>query len=87
VAAVSPLIGGRAVKGPTDAFLTALGRPHTGAGIASLYTGLLDAIVVDPADPGPPPEGVRVEKMPTLMEGAAGRRTLAERVLKLAREI
>ncbi len=87
VLAVSPLIGGRAVKGPTDAFLTALGRPHTGAGIASLYAGLLDAIVVDPADPGPPPEGMRVEAMPTLMEGAAGRRKLAERVLELAREL
>ena len=87
VVAVSPLIGGRAVKGPTDAFLTALGRPHTGAGIASFYAGLLDAIVIDPADPGPPPEGMRVEAMPTLMEGAAGRRKLAERVLELAREL
>ncbi len=85
VIAVSPLIGGRAVKGPTDAFLTALGRPHTGAGIASLYAGLIDAIVIDPADPGPPPENVAVHTLPTLMEGESGRRRLAERVLELAR--
>jgi LPPG:FO 2-phospho-L-lactate transferase len=87
VIAVSPLIGGRAVKGPTDAFLTALGRPHTGAGIASLYAGLIDAIVIDPDDPGPPPEGVQVHVCPTLMKGAKGRRALAERVLELAAEL
>lgn len=87
VLAVSPLVGGRAVKGPTDAFLSALGRPHSGAGIASLYEGLIDAIVIDPDDPGPPPDGLEVHVCPTLMEGAAGRRGLAERVLALASEL
>jgi len=86
VVAVSPLIAGRAVKGPTDAFLTALGRPHTGAGIASLYTGLIDAIVIDPDDPGPP-DDVRVHTCPTLMADRAGRRALADRVLELARTL
>ena len=85
VIAVSPLIGGRAVKGPTDAFLSALGRPRSGAGIASLYVGLIDAIVVDPADPGPPPGDVAVHTLPTLMEGRAGRRRLAEQILELAK--
>ncbi len=83
VIAVSPLVAGKAVKGPTDAFLTALGRPHTGAGIASLYAGLLDTIVIDPDDPGPPPEDVQVQACPTLMEGASGRRKLAERLLAM----
>jgi LPPG:FO 2-phospho-L-lactate transferase len=87
VIAVSPLVAGRAVKGPTDAFLAALGRPQTGAGVASLYEGLLDAIVIDPDDPGPPPEGVRVHVCPTLMEGPGGRRALAESVLELAAEL
>ena len=40
VVAVSPFVGGRAVKGPTDAFVAALGRPLSAAGIASLYAGL-----------------------------------------------
>jgi LPPG:FO 2-phospho-L-lactate transferase len=87
VIAVSPLIAGRAVKGPTEAFLAALGRPQTGAGVASLYEGLLDAIVIDPDDPGPPPDAVPVHVCPTLMEGPGGRRALAETVLELAGEL
>lgn len=85
VVAVSPLIGGHAVKGPTDAFLAALGRPLSAAGVASLYAGLIDAIVVDAGDTDPPPDGLAVHSCPTLMKGAAGRRALAERVLEFAR--
>jgi LPPG:FO 2-phospho-L-lactate transferase len=86
VIAVSPFVAGRAVKGPTEAFMAAIGRSVTAAGVASLYEGLLDAIVVDEADPDPPPSGLRVLACPTLMEGAPGRRALAERVLGLARD-
>ena len=50
---MSPLVGGHAVKGPTDAFVTALGRPLTAAGTASLYAEVIDGIVVDEGDPGP----------------------------------
>ena len=87
VIAVSPFVAGRAVKGPTEAFMEAVGRPVTAAGVASLYEDLLDAIVVDEGDPDPPPDGLRVLSCPTLMEGASGRRALAERVLKLAGEL
>jgi LPPG:FO 2-phospho-L-lactate transferase len=84
VVAVSPLIGGRAVKGPTDAFIASLRRPVSAAGVASLYTGLLDGMVVDASDPDPGPEDLELLSCPTLMEGAAGRRALAERVLEFA---
>jgi LPPG:FO 2-phospho-L-lactate transferase len=84
VVAVSPLVGGRAVKGPTDAFVASLGRPVSAAGVASLYTGLLDGMVVDAGDPYPGPEDLELLSCPTLMEGAAGRRGLAERVLEFA---
>jgi LPPG:FO 2-phospho-L-lactate transferase len=84
VVAVSPLVGGHAVKGPTDAFVAAVGRPLTGAGIASLYEGLLDGMVVDAGDPDPGPDGIAVLSCPTLMEGRDGRRALAERVLDFA---
>lgn len=87
VVAVSPFVAGRAVKGPTEAFMEAIGRPRTAAGVASLYEGLLDALVVDEGDPDPPPSDLRVLRCPTLMEGAAGRRSVAERVLAFAREI
>jgi LPPG:FO 2-phospho-L-lactate transferase len=85
VIAVSPLVAGRAVKGPTEQFVRAVGRPSTAAGVASLYEGLIDAMVVDADDPDPEPEGLRVLSCPTLMEGAQGRRELAERVLEFAR--
>ena len=87
VIAVSPLVGGRSLKGPTEAFLRALGRPVSAAGVASLYAGIIDAIVADPDDPGPPAEGVRLLERQTLMRGPAERRGLAEDVLAYAREL
>ncbi len=84
VVAVSPYVAGEVVKGPTDIFMQAIGRPSTAAGVASLYEGLIDGMVCDPEDPDPPPEGIRVLSCPTLMEGAEGRRELAERTLEFA---
>jgi LPPG:FO 2-phospho-L-lactate transferase len=84
VVAVSPYVAGQVLKGPTDIFMHAVGRPSTAAGAASLYEGLIDGMVCDPEDPDPPPEGIRVMSCPTLMEGAAGRRELADRTLEFA---
>ena len=83
VIAVNPLVGGHSMKGPTEEFLSAVGRPVSAAGVASLYEGLLDGMVVDGDDPEPPSD-VRVLTCPTLMEDAASRRALADRVLELA---
>ncbi len=85
--ALSPLVGGRSVKGPTEAFLQALGRPVSDAGVASLYAGLLNGMVVDEGDPGPPPDGVEVLRCPTLMSDEATRRGLARRVLDFGRSL
>ena len=87
VIAVSPLVAGRAVKGPTEKFMAAVRRPATAAGVVSLYEGVIEAMVVDSEDPDPPPEGVRVLSCPTLMEGPEGRRHLAERVLEFAQTL
>jgi LPPG:FO 2-phospho-L-lactate transferase len=84
VVAVSPYVAGHVVKGPTDLFMRAIGRPSTAAGVASLYEGLIQGMVCDAADPDPPPENVRVLSCPTLMEGPEGRRLLAERTLEFA---
>jgi LPPG:FO 2-phospho-L-lactate transferase len=84
VVAVSPYVAGQVVKGPTDLFMRAIGRPSTAAGAASLYEGLLDGMICDHEDPDPPPEGIRVLSCPTFMEGRAGRRELAERTLEFA---
>ena len=53
--------------------------------VARCYEGLIDAILVDAGDPDPAPEEIRALSCPTLMEGAQGRRELAERVLEFAR--
>jgi LPPG:FO 2-phospho-L-lactate transferase len=84
VVAVSPFVAGRAIKGPTEAFMQAIGRPISAAGVASLYAGLLDGIVVDEGDPDPPPEEIETLICPTLMKGAQGRVALAGRILDWA---
>jgi LPPG:FO 2-phospho-L-lactate transferase len=84
VIAVSPLVAGRAVKGPTEQFMRAVSRPSTAAGVASLYEGVIDAMVVDADDPDPGPDGIQVLSCHTLMEGPKGRQELAERVLEFA---
>ena len=48
--AVSPLIGGRAVKGPADAMFTSLAGGTEPADVARCYAGLIDALVIDEAD-------------------------------------
>jgi LPPG:FO 2-phospho-L-lactate transferase len=84
VIAVSPFVAGQVIKGPTERFMQALGRPSTAAGVASLYTGLIDAMVVDEGDPDPPPAEVPTLAASTLMEGAAGRARVARIVLDYA---
>ena len=48
--AVSPLIGGRAVKGPADRMLARLAGGTSPRHVAGCYDGLIDALVVDEAD-------------------------------------
>ena len=84
VVAVSPYVAGEVVKGPTDRFMEGIGRPTTAAGVASLYAGLIDGMVVDEGDPDPPPAEIPTLAAPTLMEGAAGRLRLARIVLDYA---
>ncbi|MDX6714110.1 MAG: 2-phospho-L-lactate transferase [Baekduia sp.] len=84
VVAVSPFISGRAVKGPTDAFMEHAGLPRSAAGIAQAYHGLLDGLV---ADEPAPSAGVPVLEIDTLMNDAAGRRRVAERTLDFARNL
>ena len=81
VVAVSPYVGGQILKGPTNKFMEALGRPTTAAGVASLYAGLIDAMVVDQDDPEGPPAELPTLAAKTLMDGAGGRVRLARTVL------
>jgi LPPG:FO 2-phospho-L-lactate transferase len=77
--AVSPLIGGRTVKGPADRMLERFAGGTSPEHVAGVYEGLIDRLVVDEADGS---EGLIVTR--TLMSDEAGRRTLAEAVLDAA---
>jgi len=77
VVAVSPFVGGRAVKGPTDAFMEHAGLERSANGIASAYREVLNGLVADePADELP------TLVTDTLMDGADGRRRVAEAALR-----
>jgi LPPG:FO 2-phospho-L-lactate transferase len=81
--AVSPLIGGRAVKGPADRMLRRLAGGTSPREVTSCYKGLIDALVVDDAD-GDDLEGlgdVRPIVTRTLMSDDGARRRLAEAAL------
>jgi LPPG:FO 2-phospho-L-lactate transferase len=81
--AVSPLIGGRAVKGPADRMLARLAGGTGPAQVAACYSGLIDVLVIDGADAADAAElgGVRPVVTQTLMSGAGARRRLAEAAL------
>jgi len=83
--AVSPLVDGRAVKGPADRMLARLAGGTTPAHVASCYTGLIDALVIDEADaPAELAGGVRTVVARTLMHDEEARRRLALAVLDAA---
>jgi LPPG:FO 2-phospho-L-lactate transferase len=83
--AVSPLIGGKAVKGPAAAMLARLEGGTSAAHLAQCYPGLIDALVLDEADADGAGAvealGVRPIVTRTLMLDSASRRTLAEAAL------
>jgi LPPG:FO 2-phospho-L-lactate transferase len=81
--AVSPLIGGRAVKGPADRMMRRLAGGTGPEQVASCYERLIDALVYDEAD-GEVELEVRPIVTQTLMTDAASRRRLAEAALEAA---
>lgn len=93
IIAVSPLIGGRAVKGPTSKIMQELGVEATSVSIARHYSGLIDGLLIDEADDtretrGALEEmGIRVGVTRTLMKTLDDRERVAQRALDLASEL
>jgi LPPG:FO 2-phospho-L-lactate transferase len=81
--AVSPLVGGRAVKGPADRMLARMAGGTTPEHVAGCYEGLIDALVVDESDPAGP-LAVRRIVTRTLMTDLDASRRLAEAALEAA---
>ena len=84
VVAVSPIIGGQAVKGPTAKIMGELGLEASAAGVAARYGDLLDAYVVDHADAAIGNVGARITIAKTLMTSLHDRKTLARVTLDAA---
>jgi LPPG:FO 2-phospho-L-lactate transferase len=82
VVAVSPLVGGRVLKGPTAVFMEWAGHPLSSDGIAAAYEGLIDGLIADE----------RTGALPTLEIDVAlaspdQRRTVAEQTLLFAQAL
>jgi LPPG:FO 2-phospho-L-lactate transferase len=83
--AVSPIIGGRALKGPADRMLVSLGHESSAVGVARLYAGLVDTFVLDEADAALAPDvealGMAARVLPTIMGSDGDRAALARALL------
>jgi LPPG:FO 2-phospho-L-lactate transferase len=79
VVAVSPIVGGEVLKGPTAVFMRAMGVTPDTAGVAELYRGVIDGLIADE-----PVEGLPVLQTDVRMDGPDGRARLARETLAFA---
>jgi len=89
VVAVSPIVGGQAVKGPAADILQSLGHDVSALGVARLYDDLAEVFVLDETDAAladviETETGMRVEVMPTLMTDVEAKMALASGTLEAA---
>jgi LPPG:FO 2-phospho-L-lactate transferase len=86
--AVSPIVGGQALRGPAAGMLETLGHESSALGVARLYQGLADAFVLDAADAGLAPAIERLGMEPVVTDAVMGdperRRGLARAALDAA---
>lgn len=84
--AVSPIVGGRALKGPADRMLASLGHEVSALGVARIYAGLVDRFVLDEADAGLAQQiealGMRADVLQTVMRTEDDRAALARSILE-----
>ena len=86
IIAVSPIIAGQAVKGPTAKMMTELGMVPSSAAVATRYGDLLDTIILDSGDAAEVDNiDCRVLLAPTLMKTLDDKIALARVVLDAAR--
>jgi LPPG:FO 2-phospho-L-lactate transferase len=91
VVAVSPIVGGAAIKGPAAPLMRAAGHEVSALGIAHIYADLIDALVIDQVDAdlaAPITDlGLAVAVTDTIMRGTVEKANLAATVLALANTI
>ena len=91
VLAVSPIVGGKALKGPADRMLVSLGHEASALGVARLYVGIVDGFVLDAVDAAlaPAVEGLGLKALvtDTVMTDDASRERLAREILAFGRAV
>jgi LPPG:FO 2-phospho-L-lactate transferase len=84
--AVSPIIGGRALKGPADRMLCSLGHEVSATGVARMYAGLIDGMVIDRIDGEEEDSilelGMQILVTEAVMSDGPDRERLARKVLR-----
>jgi len=83
VVGVSPLVGGRPVRGHADVCLRTIGVEESSSGVAGLYADFLDGWLVSEDDPMPPRRGLEVVHRPLLMSSPDAAADLAGAALDL----
>ena len=91
VIAVSPVVDGQAIKGPTTKIMTELGLDPSAVTIAKHYDGLIDGLILDVLDQSLVSQvediGIRTKVMNTVMHNDQDKIQLAQGVLDFAQEI
>ncbi len=88
IVGISPIVGGRSIKGPLDRMMENLGLEVSPFGVAKLYKGLMRGYVIDEVDRSISPKieeiGMKVISTRTIMDSQEAKVRLAEETLKLA---
>jgi LPPG:FO 2-phospho-L-lactate transferase len=91
IVAISPLVGGRALKGPAAKMMTELGLGSDAVAIARFYAGLVDGLIIDQADADQAPAiealGIRTLVAPAVMIDLDDRVAVARTTLGFARDL
>jgi len=89
--AVTPIVGGQAIKGPAAKMLAELGHDVSALGVARFYRGLIDGFVLDAQDAGLAPQiealGMRVRVADTMMRDDGDKKRLAATTLEFMDEL
>lgn len=89
--AVSPIVGGRALKGPAAKMLAELGEEVSNAGVARRYAGLVGTLIIDEGDAAEATAvealGIAAHVAPTIMTTEADKTALAREVLAVVERV
>ena len=87
--AISPIVGGKTIKGPADTMLTGLGMEASAIGVAKYYLDFLDYLIIDTQDAGEKDAieklGISVAITQTIMKDLHIKKALAQKVLQTIR--